>query len=61
MPREKAIGKSDMQTITVRLNRIHAQMIKELQKQGRIFRDIEGYLTKQIELEYSKIVNKKKK
>jgi len=50
-----------MQAITIRLNRVHAEMLKELQKQSKIFRDIEEYLIKQVELEYSKIASKKKK
>ena len=50
-----------MQTITIRLNRVQAEMLKELQRESRMFTDIGEYLVKQIELEYSKVASKKKK
>ena len=43
-----------MKVIQIRLNAVEEQMLKEVQKRNKVYKDLEALLTQQIKAEYQK-------
>ena len=44
-----------MKVIQIRLNAVEEQMLKEIQKRNRVYKDLEALLKQQIKAEYQKL------
>jgi hypothetical protein len=44
-----------MKVIQIRLNAVEEQMLKELQKRNKVYKDLEALLKQQIKAEYQKL------
>lgn len=44
-----------MKVIQIRLNTVEEQMLKELQKRNKVYKDLEALLKQQIKVEYQKL------
>ena len=44
-----------MKLIQVRLNAVEVQMLKEVQKRNKVYKDLEALLKRQIKAEYQKL------
>ena len=45
-----------MKVIQIRLNAVEEQMLKEVQKRSRAYKDLEAFLKQQIKAEYQKLI-----
>ena len=45
-----------MKVIQIRLNAVEEQMLKEVQKRNKVYKDLEALLKQQIKAEYRKLV-----
>jgi hypothetical protein len=45
-----------MKVIQIRLNAVEGQMLKEVQKRNKVYKDLEALLKQQIESEYQKLI-----
>ena len=45
-----------MKVIQIRLNAVEEQMLKEVQKRNKVYKDLEALLTQQIKAEYQKLI-----
>ena len=45
-----------MKLIQIRLNAVEEQMLKEVQKRNKVYKDLEALLKQQIKTEYQKLV-----
>ena len=45
-----------MKVIQIRLNAVEEQMLKEVQKRNKVYRDLEALLKQQIKAEYQKLI-----
>ena len=45
-----------MKLIKIRLNAVEEQMLKEVQKRNKVYRDLEALLKQQIKAEYQKLI-----
>ena len=48
-----------MKVIQIRLNAIEEQMLKEVQKRNKVYKDLEALLTQQIKAEYRKLIERR--
>ena len=44
-----------MKVIQIRLNAVEEQMLKEVQKRNKVYKDLEALLKRQIKAEYQKL------
>ena len=44
-----------MKMIQIRLNSVEEQMLKEVQKRNKVYKDLEALLRRQIKVEYQKL------
>jgi len=45
-----------MKVIQIRLNAVEEQMLKEVQKRNKVYKDLEALLKQQIKAEYQKLI-----
>ena len=45
-----------MKLIQIRLNAVEEQMLKEVQKRNKVYKDVEALLKQQIKAEYQKLI-----
>ena len=45
-----------MKVIQIRLNAVEEQMLKEVQKRNKVYKDLEALLRQQIKTEYQKLI-----
>ena len=45
-----------MKLIQIRLNAVEEQMLKEVQKRNKVYKDLEALLRQQIKAEYQKLI-----
>ncbi len=45
-----------MKVIQIRLNAVEEQMLKEVQKRNKVYKDLEALLKQQIKAEYQKVI-----
>ena len=45
-----------MKVIQIRLNAVEEQMLKEVQKRNKVYKDLEALLMQQIKAEYRKLI-----
>ena len=45
-----------MKVIQIRLNAVEEQMLKEVQKRSKVYKDLETLLKQQIKAEYQKLI-----
>ena len=45
-----------MKVIQIRLNAVEEQMLKEVQKRNKVYKDLEALLMQQIKAEYQKLI-----
>ena len=45
-----------MKVIQIRLNAVEEQMLKEVQKRNKVYKDLEALLKQQIKAEYRKLI-----
>ena len=45
-----------MKVIQIKLNAVEEQMLKEVQKRNKVYRDLEALLKQQIKAEYQKLI-----
>ena len=45
-----------MKLIQIRLNAVEEQMLKEVQKRNKVYKDLEALLKQQIKAEYQKVI-----
>ena len=45
-----------MKLIQIRLNAVEEQMLKEVQKRNKVYKDLEALLKQQIKAEYQKLI-----
>ena len=45
-----------MKLIQIRLNAVEKQMLKEVQKRNKVYKDLEALLKQQIKAEYQKLI-----
>ena len=45
-----------MKVIQIRLNVVEEQMLKEVQKRNKVYKDLEALLKQQIKAEYQKLI-----
>ena len=45
-----------MKLIQIRLNAVEEQMLKEVQKRNKVYKDLEAPLKQQIKAEYQKVI-----
>ena len=45
-----------MKVIQIRLNAVEEQMLKEVQKRRKVYKDLEALLKQQIKAEYQKLI-----
>ena len=45
-----------MKPIQIRLNAVEEQMLKEVQKRNKVYKDLEALLRQQINAEYQKLI-----
>ena len=45
-----------MKVIQIRLNAVEEQMLKEVQKRNKVYKDLEALLRQQIKAEYQKLI-----
>ena len=45
-----------MKLIQIRLNAVEEQMLKEVQKRNKVYKDLEALLKQQINAEYQKLI-----
>ena len=45
-----------MKVIQIRLNSVEEQMLKEVQKRNKVYKDLEALLKQQIKAEYQKLI-----
>ena len=45
-----------MKLIQIRLNAVEEQMLKEVQKRNKVYKDLEALLKQQIKAEYRKLI-----
>ena len=45
-----------MKVIKIRLNAVEEQMLKEVQKRSKVYKDLEALLKQQIKAEYQKLI-----
>ena len=51
-----AYGVTEMELIQIRLNAVEEQMLKEVQKRNKVYKDLEALLKQQINAEYLKLI-----